>query len=74
MKEMIDYGREKGLLTGNIFDGTASEEYLGQAAESAAFILENHGKTVGAIDAFSREQKFNIINFAKKIAEGDFGI
>ncbi len=69
MKEMIVYGGERGLLTGNIFDGTASEEYLGQMAEGAAFILENHGERIGRIDDFSKEQKLNIISSAKKIAE-----
>lgn len=72
MSKMICYGREQQLLLGSLENGTASEEFLAQAAEMAACILEViHGENIGSVLALSREEKMEIILRAKEKAESD---
>jgi len=67
MANMLMYADSKGLLTGNIFQGTASEEKLNQAAEMAACLLEVvHEYDVGPILDLPDNKKLEIIELAKE--------
>jgi len=68
MRNMTKYGVEKGFLA-----GSESEEYLGQAAEMAACILEViYKEEIGSILNFSPERKRNIMKSAQEKAEARF--
>ena len=67
MGGMTKYGTKKGFLTGE------SEEYLSQAAEIAACILEvNYGETIGSVLDSSHERKLDIIKSAKEKVKAKF--
>ncbi len=68
--KMINYSQEMRLITGDIFDGTASEEFLDHCTEIAACALEvGYGEEIGSILTLTREQKIAINRRAKKKAE-----
>jgi len=70
MAEMIRYGQKQGLFSGVIHKGTASEEYLSQVAEAAAFILEFfHGEDIGPVLDLTSEEKIQIALRAEEKAK-----
>ena len=73
MADTMEYLRSKGLLTGSVFDNTASEEYFLQLAESAALLVGiSRGHRFGLVLNRSHESNMALILAAKGIAEGTF--
>lgn len=55
--------RDKNLITGDVFLGTASEENIALATEIAAGIFEIiHGREIGSVLDLTPDQKLELIN------------
>jgi len=65
MTKMINYGQNHNLLTGNIFDGSASDEFLSHATEMAACCLEViYKEKIGPVLNLSDSEKIEINRLA----------
>ncbi|MDO8598884.1 MAG: hypothetical protein Q7S02_02145 [bacterium] len=71
MAQMIQYGQQRGLFTGDVLTGTASEENLANAAEGGACILEViHGaEAIGSVLDLPRDQQIALCRRAMERAE-----